>query len=336
IPGTSLPLPSGGGYGKLVAMADLPRGVWKAMGIYDREYYRHEGPRFLNTLLPDGRVCRWLLGVNIAVFAAQLVFTTVDAQWGVTSWPQRWLQLDPEAVLRGEVWRLLTYAFVHDPHQIFHILFNMLFLWWFGTDVEKLYGGKEFLGFYLVSALLGGLSYFLWSWLRDIDNPCIGASGAVTAVLVLCACHYPQRMILVLFVLPVPIWLFAVFSVTQDLVRVVRHDQLSPVASVVHLAGAVFGLLYYLREWRLLKCLPDLSRLARRRSRAPLRLYQPESEREAVPVAAAAANLGLDEHLEAKLDAVLEKVSRFGKDSLTKNERDILLRASEIYRRRRS
>src|SRR5262249_46652982 len=45
--------------------------------------------------------------------------------------------LDPEAILHGQVWRLLTYAFLHDTFSIWHIVFNMLFLWWFGSEVEE-------------------------------------------------------------------------------------------------------------------------------------------------------------------------------------------------------
>src|SRR5262249_16345150 len=62
-------------------------------------------------------------------------------------------------VLQGQVWRVLTYAFLHSPWGVWHILLNMLCLWWFGTDVEDLYGPREFLAIYLVSAVLGGVVY---------------------------------------------------------------------------------------------------------------------------------------------------------------------------------
>ena len=62
-------------------------------------------------------------------------------------------------VFHGEVWRLLTYAFLHDPGDIFHILFNMLLLYWFGCDMEEMYGPREFLVFYLVSAVAGGVAF---------------------------------------------------------------------------------------------------------------------------------------------------------------------------------
>lgn len=305
------------------------------MGIYDREYYRNEGPSLFNTIIPDGRVCRWLIGLNILFFLLQLIFRTVDDQIGPVT---RWLTLDTNAVFHGEVWRLLTYAFLHDPGNFWHILFNMLFLWWFGTDLEVIYGPREFLGFYLVSAVLGGVTFQAWAMARNEPMSCLGASGAVTAVLVLCACHFPQRMILIMLLIPVPIWLFAIFNVAQDMFSLLneRNDFRSPVASIVHLAGAAFGFVYYMQQWRVLGWWPDLKTRWKRRGRPKLRVYQPQDEKEAVPVLAAAPGHNIDEHLEAKLDAVLEKVSRHGQESLTESERKILLRASEIYKRRRT
>jgi membrane associated rhomboid family serine protease len=306
------------------------------MGIYDREYYRNEGPSLFNTIIPDGRVCRWLIGLNLLLFLLQLVFRrSVEDLGPVTSW----LYLDTAAVFHGEVWRLLTYAFVHDPDDFTHILFNMLFLWWFGTDLEEIYGPREFLGFYLVSAVLGGAAFQAWALAKGQPMFCLGASGAVTAVLILCACHFPQRMILVMLLIPVPIWLFAVFEVSQDVYRVLRSTDprfSSPVASIVHLAGAAFGFVYYKQQWRVLSWWPDLKQRWKRRGRPNLRVYRPQDDKEPVSVAAATPGGDMDEHLEAKLDAVLEKVSRHGQESLTENERSILLRASEIYKRRRT
>lgn len=185
------------------------------MGIYDREYIR-EGPSFLGSFAERGLICKWLIGINVVVFILQLIFRTTALLPGLTV-AQPFtdaLVLNAEKVLHGEVWRLLSYAFLHDPRDVFHILFNMLFLWWFGSDVEDLYGPREFLAFYLVSAFLGGVAFVLT---HLAGGNCLGASGAVTAVLVVCAMHYPTKIILLFMFLPVPIWLFVIFSVAQDL-----------------------------------------------------------------------------------------------------------------------
>jgi hypothetical protein len=162
---------------------------------------------------------------------------------------------------------------------------------------------------------------------------CLGASGAVTAVMVLCACHFPTRVIYLFMLLPVPIWVFVLFQVVQDLFGLLGGSPGTTAVSV-HLGGAAFGFLYHYYDWRVVNWLPNFSGWSR--GRPNLRVYREEEPSAPVPVAAAPSAADLDEHLEAKLDAVLEKVARFGQSSLTESERQILMRASEVYRRRRS
>jgi membrane associated rhomboid family serine protease len=304
------------------------------MGIYDRDYYR-EGPSYLESLIPSGLVCKWLIAINIGVFIAQLA-THGDG------WVTSTFILDTNAVWSGQVWRLLTYAFLHSPDSWMHILFNMLFLWWFGSDLEIMYGPREFFAFYLCSAFFGGVAYEVWAVATGQPSFCLGASGAVTALLILCAIHFPHRIIYVMFMIPVPLWLFAIFNVAQDafLFATPNSHFKTHVAVVVHLAGALFAYSYWKFQLRLLDYWPSgwMTRLKRRRSRPRLRLFRPEdneSHKEPVPVAAG-ADAAVDEHLEAKLDAVLEKLARSGKESLTEIERQILMQASEIYKRRRT
>lgn len=296
------------------------------MGIYDREYYRGEGAGgFLGALSGRGQVCKYLIVANIVVFLLELMAPREFTEA---------LLLDARAVMDGQVWRLLTYAFLHDPTTPWHILFNMLFLWWFGQDVEDMYGPREFLVFYLTAAVLGGVAFLLYSMSHPEARFCIGASGAVTAVLVLCALHYPNRRILLWFFVPIPIWVFVAFQVLQDTFLFLSADQSTTTAFTVHLAGAAFGFLYFKGQWRLSGFWTRLQEWQRERARPRLRVYRGEPQQ---PVSVAAPPAGeVDEHLEAKLDAVLEKVARHGQSSLTESERQILFRASEIYKRRRS
>jgi membrane associated rhomboid family serine protease len=310
------------------------------MGIYDREYYRREGPSFLASFTERGRTAKWLILINVIVFVIQLLTNPPGGSGEGTGWFTQWLWLDPGEVLNGQVWRLLTYAFLHDG--IWHIFFNMLFLWWFGTEVEDLYGPREFLAFYLVSAFIGGLAFMPWA-LRDAGPSggavCLGASGAVTAVMVLYALHFPTRIIYFWGLIPIPIWLFVLFEVGQD-AFVFASGAHTATAVTVHLGGAAFGFFYYRGHWRLMSLWPNLSAWRRQRRQPRLRVYRDEEPVTPVSVAAPpppqhqAADV--DEHLEAKLDAVLEKVARHGQDSLTDSERQILVRASEVYKRRRT
>jgi membrane associated rhomboid family serine protease len=318
------------------------------MGIQDRDYYRNTGPSIFDSLMPRGLVCRWLIGINVAIFFLQLVSQTAALNHGdeqalgppTNGVVTEWLILDVQKVLHGQVWRLLTYAFLHDPNPggyFLHIIFNMIFLWWFGSDVEQLYGPKEFLAIYLTSAFLGGVTYEAWGLLPQTRaGPCLGASGAVTTMLFLCALHYPRRIIHLWF-FPMPIWLFALFNFLRDAAGVFGMGDRG-IAFCVHLAGAGFAVGYYQWQGSIVQSLSGLLWWKNTRSRARLKLFNPDAE-EPEPVAVSAhsaSTIAMDEHLEAKLDAILEKINKTGKDSLTDKEQEILRRAAEMYKRRRT
>jgi membrane associated rhomboid family serine protease len=100
----------------------LPRPAPRmVMGINDRDYVR-QGPSFLGSFAERGTICKWLIGVNIILFIFQLL-TGDYGRLSVTSL----FDLNVERVVfHGEIWRLLTYAFLHEPGDFLHILFNML------------------------------------------------------------------------------------------------------------------------------------------------------------------------------------------------------------------
>ena len=173
-----------------------------------------------------------------------------------------------------------------------HLLFNMLFLWWFGSDVEQVYGPKEFLAIYLSSAILGGIAYVAWRLALGGNNPCLGASGAVSTMLILCALHFPRRIIYFMF-FPMPIWLFAVFNIAKDSYLMLHEWQGAGSAGVavqVHIAGAVFGVAYYQWHGTIIGLLGGLMFWRNRRpatARSRLKLFEPEdNKQEAVAVSA--------------------------------------------------
>jgi membrane associated rhomboid family serine protease len=310
------------------------------MGIQERDYYRGEGPSFLGSLSRN-QICKWLIALNILVFIAQL--TTLEKLGGHINLPNSGpvtdsLSLNANKVFeQGQVWRLLTHSFLHDTNYPLHIILNMILLWFAGSQVEDIYGPREFLGFYLLSALIGGLAFALTT--LGTHKFAIGASGAVMGLLVLFACHYPHRTILFMMVIPMPLWLLAALYMGWDLLQFVTKTE-SGVAIQAHLGGGLFGFLYHHFQWRVTGWWPDFSGWRKRRARPQLRVYRGEEQEEApTPVGVGAPNhpsMESDEHLEAKLDAVLEKMSQVGKENLTEGEREILLKAAEFYRRRRT
>ena len=161
------------------------------------------------------------------------------------------------------------------------------------------------------------------------------------------ACHFPYRTILLFFIIPAPAWLLAVGIVVLDLLGFLGMGE-QGIGYSAHLLGAAFAYAYYRFHWRVTGWLDQLAgwvpRSGRRRAPTPRLYVETDEPGEAVGARAGGSGAAtaegkaarsVDEQLEAKLDHVLEKVSRYGRDSLTPEEREILLRASEIYKRRR-
>jgi len=317
------------------------------MGIYDRDYYRKEGPSFLETIATQGKVCKWLIAINVVAFILQLItrrhdvpveFEGILRQYGM-SFPGRSpftdaLELDVPAVLHGQVWRLLTCAFLHSPENVYHILFNMLGLWWFGKDVEIIYGPREFLAMYLTAAVASSLA-FVVGYLLNLNGPlALGASGAVTAVVLICACHDPSRTILLFWLLPVPIWVFVAIFVFKDFVGLLGagDPHMGKVAFSAHLGGAAFGFAYHHFQWRVTNWIPDWRSWGRPKPK--LRIYREEEEPPS-PVGVTTSALPIiDEQLDAKVNSLLDKINKSGKESLSDSEREFLNKASEAYKKK--
>jgi membrane associated rhomboid family serine protease len=303
------------------------------MGIYDREYLRGGRSSFLGAWADSGKMCKILVAINAAVFLVQLF--TLPAQEGGSGPVTEWLAMKPSEVFyQGQVWRLVTACFLHSPFSIWHILFNMLLLWFFGPLIEDLYGSREFLAFYLTAGVVGNVAWGVTAlWSAPGPHPqtlALGASGAIMGVLVVCALIYPNKTILLWWVLPIPLWAFALLYVVGDLFVFLRGVH-TGVAVAAHLGGAAFGLAYQKLGWRLTGGIATLLKRISRQPRSTMRIYR---EEEPARVAAPREPV-IDEQLEAKADAVLEKLNRLGKDSLTEEDREILRRASEQYRKRR-
>ncbi len=305
------------------------------MGIYDRDYYRGESDGFFAGWGRWG-TCVWLIAATCVVFLAQIVTRDADPP-GITAW----LIYDYRRVLDGEVWRLFTPVFLHDPNSLFHLAFNMLTLYWFGRVVEQTYGSREFLAFYLTAGVVAYLGNFA-AHAAGLTMPAraLGASGAVTAVLVLFALNFPRQQIMLFFVIPVPAWGLVLLYVGLDVLGLMGAGK-GGIGYLVHLCGAAFAFAYFAGGWRLtvFGTGPRQSE-TRERPRPRLRVIPADDEDagEATPLEPrqkAGPSAASSEQLEARLDQVLEKVSRQGQEGLTAEERGILFRASEIYKNRR-
>jgi membrane associated rhomboid family serine protease len=145
------------------------------------------------------------------------------------------------------VWTLVTSAFSHI--DLWHIALNMFVLWSFGSILERLWGSRVFLVFYLVAAVVASASHcFVSSFLMgDGTIPALGASGAVSGLLIAFALLFPKHRILVFGVVPVPALIGALGFVAIDLWGLFAQSRGGglPIGHGAHLGGALCGLLFW-------------------------------------------------------------------------------------------
>ena len=143
-------------------------------------------------------------------------------------------------------WQVITYAFLHGDFN--HLFFNMLGLWMFGGELEQVWGQKRFLVFYTASVLAAALTQLLVNAMLGSVAPTIGASGGLFGLLLAFAMIFPNRTILLFFVIPMKAkYLVALYGIIELYQGVYVMN--SGVAHFAHLGGMLGGLLT-LRYWR--------------------------------------------------------------------------------------
>jgi membrane associated rhomboid family serine protease len=294
------------------------------MGIENRDYYRDE--RSVGSWERQGGGEAWsavtgVLLITIGCFIAQMLFGP-----GFTNR----LELNSQAVQRGAVWQLLTYAFLHSTGNIWHIVLNMWVLHMSGRDFEARRGSREFIAFYLTAAVISGLTVFVWESTIGRGAPVLGASGATSALLMVLAFTYPRAEVRLFGVLPMRMLTFAVLIILLDSLPLLQELSGRPtgdrIAHSAHLGGIVFGILYQRNNWRILDWIPWSGATALRRTlrRQPqLKVHRPVEP-------------ATEEDFDQRVDALLEKVAQHGEASLTDAERHVLVEASRRARNRLS
>jgi membrane associated rhomboid family serine protease len=179
-----------------------------------------------------------LIAVNVAVFLLQLLWKQVYIYRNI-AYPAVYffLGLNPELIIgKSFIWQIFTYMFVHGGYL--HILFNMLVLFMFGVQLERRMGSTEFLLLYLVTGAGVGLISLA------LGMNVVGASGAIYGLLLAFATYFPDARIVIFFLLPVrapvAVLIFAVLSIVFQFT-----GAFGGVAHFAHLAGIVFGFLYF-------------------------------------------------------------------------------------------
>ena len=178
-----------------------------------------------------------LLVGNLVVFLLQLAGGLPLFEW-FALWPPA--LSGPRSGPSFELWQLLTYSFLHG--SALHLMFNMLALYTFGRDLERLFGSSWYLQYYLVSVVAAALSHVVvTAWMGAPPFPTVGASGGVYGLLLAYGVYFPHRTLILLFPpIPLPARVFVVLFAALELYFGVTGT-VSGVAHFAHLGGMLGG-----------------------------------------------------------------------------------------------
>ncbi|UYZ65150.1 rhomboid family intramembrane serine protease [Hymenobacter weizhouensis] len=278
-----------------------------------------------------------LLLINVLVFVFLVLTNAVMRLSGTFEYypsvlRQFVLPSDLPSLLRHP-WTLLTYAFTHEGP--FHILFNLLNLYWFGALIREYLGNRRLVSLYVLGALAGGvlflLAFNLLPALRGmVGMPLLGASASVTAVIMAAATLLPEYTFMLFLFGAVRIKYIAAVVI---LLSVLAINQGNPGGGIAHIGGALIGFLFVKQlqrgrdlgrpvqavgDWvgALLSGRPRL-RVSHRSTPAP------------APSAPAPKKSAFPRPEQDEIDLILDKISRSGYESLSKDEKQKLFRASQ-------
>ena len=276
-------------------------------------------------------VLGWLISAIVAGFVLQNVFTRL---FGAGFVLEHLAALSPAALRSGHIWTLATYSFLHAPDNLLHIIGNLLAIYFLGRELLPLLGSRRFVGLYFGAVILGGAVWSAVNW--HSGGVLLGASAAVSALLIVFACFYPDQEMtfLLFFVFPVtlkPKYL-ALACLAIDLAGCVFYEIMGAVspfgfAHSAHLGGMAAGWIYYryfhdndARSTR--SAVLELPRWMKRPARTPL------------PAAPEPVNVGSREHLRAEVDRILDKINSQGFGALSPEEKRLLDDAKDLLSRR--
>lgn len=308
-------------------------------------------------------VIKLLLVTNIAIF---IIFNVLLAGFVVGGLPfdmiiTKYFALNPlDPVMfrdsSGDVfklsfypWQLVTYMFLHGG--FFHLLLNMLALWMFGVELENVWGQKRFLTYYFICGVGAGLCNLLIAPLFSAVGPTVGASGAIYGILVAFGYLFPNRNIYIYGLIPVKAKYLIIIYMLIELFSVAGGSD-SGIAHFAHLGGGVIGLIYMLIYYRgsstkffgnsgFKDKFTSYTSSNKRTYNPPVYSNGTKSRKDEVSDAEFQDisstdfknNIEMQEKLaQEKIDAILDKLSEGGYQSLTEDEKRILFHESKKLR----
>ncbi len=222
-------------------------------------------------------------------------------------------------------WTLITYTFIHQ--NIFHVLSNLLVLYYIGNLFLNFYTKKQFLNFYFLGGIFGGVIFLAYYYFIDKTAafPLAGASAAVTTIFIAIATKIPRYAIRLRFIGSVELWVLAAIWVVLSILQLANPDKGSAIA---HLSGAIFGYIYSkqleqgndIGGW--FEGIVDyFTNLFKPKKKSPFKaVYKTKSRTTTQDVSLTR---------QRKINDILDKISKSGYESLSQEEKDFLFRAGK-------
>lgn len=200
---------------------------------------------YVNRYAPSNRFpvgLKWLLIVNISIFVLSYILQASNPN----AFLQNFALVPAQVVQTFAVWQLVTYMFLHA--SIGHILWNMLGLWMFGAELERLWGTKKFLQFYFACGVAAGLTVVVMAYLfGGVNTSTVGASGAIYGILMAYGLTFPDRTILFGFLFPIKskyfVMIVGAILFLQSYTATIG-GQSTGIAVIAHLGGLAAGFLF--------------------------------------------------------------------------------------------
>jgi membrane associated rhomboid family serine protease len=162
----------------------------------------------------------------------------------------RLLGIVPAAVASGRLWQPVTYMWLHSPNDLFHLLINMFMLWMFGGELERYWGSRAFLRYYLVCGIGSGIITFLFNYFIGYQHvSVVGASGAIFGLFMAYGMIFGERIVLLMFLFPMKARTMALIMFGVTFFYTLTQSG-SGISHISHLGGAIVGFLYLKRAWR--------------------------------------------------------------------------------------
>ncbi len=274
-------------------------------------------------------VIRTLIAINVLVFVFQAFFGGIQiGNQSLNRHIVNWLGFNPNiGTAITQPWRFVTYMFLHGGG--FHLIFNMLWLWWMGRAVEEGLGPRTFSVIFFGAGIGGALFHILFASLYG-TSMVIGASGAVFSVMVAFAYMYPTMPIMLFLLPPIQARYVVAGLIVFDVLFIGAGDN---VARLVHLGGALIGYLLVKAHYKG----TDLSKFVRpiekiwnpSLSSSPSSSGRKKRKKKNKNMYSVSDVEILDEEELSDLDEILEKISKHGYDGLTAEEKKRLFELSK-------